>query len=137
TCKGIVQEHAGVAFPSDPTDQLRYAIEAVFKSWNGKRARDYRKFEGIPDDLGTAVNVQTMVFGNKGDDSGTGVAFTRNPSTGENKPYGDFLTNAQGGAAVAAIRITEPLEAMANEFPQPHEQLIALMHLLENHYRDM
>jgi pyruvate,orthophosphate dikinase len=133
----IVRTEAGVDFPTDPQEQLGYAIEAVFKSWNGRRARDYRKMEAIPDDLGTAVNVQTMVFGNKGDDSGTGVAFTRNPSTGENKPYGDFLTNAQGEDVVAGIRITEPLDAMANEFPQPHEQLIALMHLLENHYRDM
>ena len=83
TFKAIVRAEAGVDFPDDPTEQLRYAIEAVFKSWNGKRARDYRKFEGIADDLGTAVNVQAMVFGNKGDDSGTGVAFTRNPSTGE------------------------------------------------------
>ncbi len=137
TFKKIVRTEAGVDFPTDPQEQLGYAIEAVFKSWNGRRARDYRKMEGIPDDLGTAVNVQTMVFGNKGDDSGTGVAFTRNPSTGENKPYGDFLTNAQGEDVVAGIRITEPLDAMGNEFPQPHEQLIGLMHLLENHYRDM
>ncbi|HYL50526.1 MAG TPA: PEP/pyruvate-binding domain-containing protein, partial [Acidimicrobiia bacterium] len=137
TFKKIVRTEAGVDFPTDPQEQLGYAIKAVFKSWNGRRARDYRKMEGIPDDLGTAVNVQTMVFGNKGDDSGTGVAFTRNPSTGENKPYGDFLTNAQGEDVVAGIRITEPLDAMANHFPQPHEQLIGLMHLLENHYRDM
>jgi pyruvate,orthophosphate dikinase len=137
TFKKIVRTEAGVDFPTDPQEQLGYAIEAVFKSWNGRRARDYRKMEAIPDDLGTAVNVQTMVFGNKGDDSGTGVAFTRNPSTGENKPYGDFLTNAQGEDVVAGIRITEPLDAMGNEFPQPHEQLIGLMHLLENHYRDM
>jgi pyruvate, orthophosphate dikinase len=93
--------------------------------------------EKIPDDLGTAVNVQTMVFGNKGDDSGTGVAFTRNPSTGEHKPYGDFLKNAQGEDVVAGIRITEPLEAMDNEFPEPHQELLALMQLLENHFRDM
>ncbi|HWS47682.1 MAG TPA: pyruvate, phosphate dikinase [Acidimicrobiia bacterium] len=137
TFKDIVQREAGVEFPTDPQEQLRYAIEAVFKSWNGRRARDYRKMEGIPDDLGTAVNVQTMVFGNKGDDSGTGVAFTRNPSTGENKPYGDFLTNAQGEDVVAGIRITEPLDAMGNDFPEPHRQLLSLMNLLENHYRDM
>ena len=137
TFKGIVREQAGVEFPTDPQDQLRYAIEAVFKSWNGRRARDYRKFEGIADDLGTAVNVQTMVFGNKGDDSGTGVAFTRNPSTGESKPYGDFLANAQGEDVVAGIRITEPLDAMANDFPEPHQQLLAVMRQLENHYRDM
>jgi pyruvate,orthophosphate dikinase len=137
TFKQIVRREAGVDFPTDPDEQLRYAIEAVFKSWNGRRARDYRKLEGIPDDLGTAVNVQTMVFGNKGDDSGTGVAFTRNPSTGENVPYGDFLKNAQGEDVVAGIRITEPLDAMGREFPGPHEQLLALMKQLENHYRDM
>jgi len=137
TFKAIVRAEAGVDFPDDPTDQLRYAIEAVFKSWNGKRARDYRKFEGIADDLGTAVNVQTMVFGNKGDDSGTGVAFTRDPSTGESAPYGDFLKNAQGEDVVAGIRITEPLDAMRNEFPEPHKELLGVMKLLENHYRDM
>jgi pyruvate,orthophosphate dikinase len=137
TFKGIVEREAGVAFPTDPSEQLRYAIEAVFKSWNGRRARDYRRLEGIPDDLGTAVNVQTMVFGNKGEDSGTGVAFTRNPSSGENKGYGDFLTNAQGEDVVAGIRITEPLDAMAEEFPACHKQLLEVMALLEGHYRDM
>src|SRR5262245_25562474 len=137
TFKEIVRRETGVEFPSEPLEQLRYAIEAVFKSWNGKRAQDYRRFEGIPDDLGTAVNVQTMVFGNKGDDSGTGVAFTRNPSTGEDSPYGDFLPNAQGEDVVAGIRITEPLDAMANDFPESHEQLLGVMRLLENHYRDM
>ncbi|HEX5613708.1 MAG TPA: pyruvate, phosphate dikinase [Acidimicrobiia bacterium] len=135
--KGIVRTEAGVAFPDDPREQLRYAVEAVFKSWNGRRARDYRKMEGIPDDLGTAVNVQTMVFGNKGDDSGTGVAFTRNPASGENLAYGDFLTNAQGEDVVAGIRITEPLDAMGNHFPECHQQLIAVMDQLEQHYRDM
>jgi len=137
TFKGIVKSEKGVDFPTDPQEQLGYAIDAVFKSWNGRRARDYRRMEKIPDDLGTAVNVQTMVFGNKGDDSGTGVAFTRNPSTGEHKPYGDFLKNAQGEDVVAGIRITEPLDAMVNEFPEPHHELLGLMQLLENHYRDM
>jgi len=137
TFKAIVRAEAGVDFPDDPTEQLRYAIEAVFRSWNGKRARDYRKYEGIADDLGTAVNVQAMVFGNKGDDSGTGVAFTRNPSTGERLPYGDFLKNAQGEDVVAGIRITEALDAMSNEFPGPHTELLGVMTLLENHYRDM
>ncbi len=137
TFKGIVKAEAGVDFPSDPQEQLAYAIDAVFKSWNGRRARDYRRMEKIPDDLGTAVNVQTMVFGNKGDDSGTGVAFTRNPSTGEHKGYGDFLKNAQGEDVVAGIRITEPLDAMTNEFPGPHQELLSMMQLLENHYRDM
>lgn len=135
--KGIVQRAAGVTFPDDPLNQLRHAIEAVFASWNGRRARDYRRLEGIPDDLGTAVNVQTMVFGNKGDDSGTGVAFTRNPSTGERAPYGDFLANAQGEDVVAGIRITEPLDAMAKRFSECHRQLLDVMALLERHYRDM
>ncbi len=137
TFKGIVKKEAGVDFPTDPEAQLGYAIDAVFKSWNGRRAKDYRRMEKIPDDLGTAVNVQTMVFGNKGDDSGTGVAFTRNPSTGEHKGYGDFLVNAQGEDVVAGIRITEPLDAMGNEFPGPHQELLSLMQLLETHYRDM
>jgi pyruvate,orthophosphate dikinase len=137
TFKGIVKQEAGVDFPTEPREQLKYAVEAVFRSWNGRRARDYRRMEKIPDDLGTAVNVQTMVFGNKGDDSGTGVAFTRNPSTGENLPYGDFLANAQGEDVVAGIRITEPLNAMGNHFPECHTQLIDVMKLLEGHYRDM
>jgi pyruvate,orthophosphate dikinase len=137
TFKGIVREKAGVEFPQDPRDQLRHAIEAVFRSWNGKRAHDYRKLEGIPDDLGTAVNVQTMVFGNKGDDSGTGVAFTRDPATGENRGYGDFLANAQGEDVVAGIRVTEPLDALGEHFPQPQRELLDIMNRLQNHYRDM
>jgi pyruvate,orthophosphate dikinase len=137
TFKGIVKREAGVDFPQDPKEQLQYAIEAVFKSWNGKRARDYRKFEGIPDDLGTAVNVQAMVFGNKGDDSGTGVAFTRDPATGENRPYGDFLRNAQGEDVVAGIRDVEKLDAMAEHFPECHAQLLDAMRTLEDHYHDM
>jgi pyruvate,orthophosphate dikinase len=137
TFKGIVKRESGIEFPTDPREQLRHAIEAVFRSWNGRRARDYRRLEKIPDDLGTAVNVQTMVFGNKGDDSGTGVAFTRNPSTGENKAYGDFLANAQGEDVVAGIRITEPLDAMATHFGECHAQLLQVMALLEGHYRDM
>jgi pyruvate,orthophosphate dikinase len=137
TFKGIVREHAGIEFPQEPTEQLRFAIEAVFKSWNGDRARVYRRMEDIPDDLGTAVNVQTMAFGNKGDDSGTGVAFTRDPATGENRAYGDFLANAQGEDVVAGIRVTEPLDAMGTHFPECHAQLLEVMDLLQNHYRDM
>jgi pyruvate,orthophosphate dikinase len=137
TFKGIVKVEAGIEFPQDPQEQLRYAIEAVFKSWNGERARVYRKMEKIADDLGTAVNVQTMVFGNKGDDSGTGVAFTRDPATGENRPYGDFLRNAQGEDVVAGIRVTEPLDAMAESFPDCHGQLLEVMQTLQSHYRDM
>jgi pyruvate,orthophosphate dikinase len=137
TFKGIVREQAGIEFPQEPTAQLAFAVEAVFKSWNGRRAKDYRKLENIPDDLGTAVNVQTMAFGNKGEDSGTGVAFTRDPATGENRAYGDFLANAQGEDVVAGIRTTEPLDAMANHFPECHVQLLAVMDQLQNHYRDM
>jgi pyruvate,orthophosphate dikinase len=137
TFKGIVKTETGADFPQNPDDQLAAAIEAVFRSWNGRRARDYRRLEKIPDDLGTAVNVQTMVFGNKGEDSGTGVAFTRNPATGERAPYGDFLTNAQGEDVVAGIRVTEPLDAMGTHFPEPHAQLLENMQILENHYRDM
>jgi pyruvate,orthophosphate dikinase len=135
--KAIVLSEAGIEFPQDPKEQLQHAIVAVFRSWNGERARIYRKMERIPDDLGTAVNVQTMVFGNKGDDSGTGVAFTRDPATGENRPYGDFLRNAQGEDVVAGIRVTEPLDAMSQSFPEPHHQLLEVMQRLQDHYRDM
>jgi pyruvate,orthophosphate dikinase len=137
TFKGIVKSEAGIEFPQDPTAQLQYAIEAVFKSWNGERAKVYRRMESIPDDLGTAVNVQTMVFGNKGDDSGTGVAFTRDPATGESRGYGDFLRNAQGEDVVAGIRATEHLDAMGTHFPECHQQLLSVMSTLEKHYRDM
>jgi pyruvate,orthophosphate dikinase len=137
TFKGIVRDKTGNDFPQDPREQLRHAIEAVFRSWNGERARVYRRMENIPDDLGTAVNVQTMVFGNKGDDSGTGVAFTRDPATGENVRYGDFLANAQGEDVVAGIRVTEHLDAMGTHFPQPQRELLQVMDRLEQHYRDM
>ena len=137
TFKGLAAKASGIEFPDDPKAQLGYAVEAVFKSWNGRRAKDYRRMERIADDLGTAVNVQTMVYGNKGEDSGTGVAFTRNPSTGESAAYGDFLTNAQGEDVVAGIRITEPLNAMGGTFPDCHVQLLEVMAGLEKHYRDM
>ncbi|MGH8909956.1 MAG: pyruvate, phosphate dikinase [Egibacteraceae bacterium] len=137
TFKEIVGQRSGRDFPREPAEQLREAIEAVFRSWNGKRARDYRKMEGIPDDLGTAVNVQAMVFGNRGDDSGTGVAFTRDPATGERVAYGDFLTNAQGEDVVAGVRVTEKLDALAGRFPACHTQLLEYMSTLERHYRDM
>ncbi|MPZ89945.1 MAG: pyruvate, phosphate dikinase, partial [Nitriliruptorales bacterium] len=109
----IVVEACGEETPEDPHEQLRRAIEAVFSSWNGERARNYRRMEGIPDDLGTAVTVQAMVFGNAGSDSATGVAFTRDPSTGENRPYGDWLPNAQGEDVVAGIRVTQDLGDLA------------------------
>ena len=137
TFKAIVRKEAGIEFPQKPHEQLGHAIEAVFRSWNGDRAKIYRKMENIADDLGTAVNVQAMVFGNKGDDSGTGVGFTRDPATGENVRYGDFLRNAQGEDVVAGIRVTEPLDAMGGHFPECYAQLLAAMEQLENHYRDM
>ena len=135
--KAIVKQHTGKAFPQDPTAQLRGAIEAVFRSWNGPRAFAYRDRERIPHDLGTAVNVQAMVFGNRDDNSGTGVGFTRDPSTGANKPYGDFLVNAQGEDVVAGIRNTEPLSALKRKFPVVHTELLAIFDRLEHHYRDM
>jgi pyruvate,orthophosphate dikinase len=136
--KQIVAAHTGKPFPQDPTDQLRGAIEAVFRSWNGPRAIAYRNREKISHELGTAVNVQTMVFGNRDDNSGTGVGFTRDAATGDNsKPYGDFLVNAQGEDVVAGIRNTEPLEALEKKFPKIAKELTAIFERLELHYRDM
>ncbi len=135
--KALIRAGARKAFPQDPQAQLRGAIEAVFRSWNGARAIAYREREHISHDLGTAVNVQAMVFGNRDDDSGTGVAFTRNAATGTNVPYGDFLVNAQGEDVVAGVRITEPLHAMATRFPGQYDELVAYMDRLEAHYRDM
>ena len=135
--KAVVKEVTGKPFPQDPIKQLRGAVEAVFRSWNGARAIAYRVRERISHDLGTAVNVQAMVFGNRDDNSGTGVGFTRNAATGENKPYGDFLINAQGEDVVAGIRNTEDLEHMAQEFPVIHRELLAIFARLERHYQDM
>jgi pyruvate,orthophosphate dikinase len=135
--KDVVARHTGAAFPQDPTEQLRGAVEAVFKSWNGPRAFSYRNRERISHDLGTAVNVQAMVFGNRDENSGTGVGFTRNPSTGENLPYGDFLINAQGEDVVAGIRNTEPLDALRVAFPKIHKELLGIFARLETHYEDM
>ncbi len=128
---------AGAELPDDPRDQLRLAVEAVFRSWDGARARAYRRVEGIADDLGTAVNVQTMVFGNLNDRSATGVAFTRDPATGEPVPYGDFLVGAQGEDVVAGTRTVEHLAELAHDFPQQHAELLAHMRTLEEHYRDL
>ncbi|MEO8475436.1 MAG: pyruvate, phosphate dikinase [Actinomycetota bacterium] len=133
----IYERHTGSAFPTEPRDQMTLAIEAVFKSWNGRRAIDYRRQNKISDDLGTAVNVQSMVFGNRGDDSGTGVAFTRDPSTGEKVPYGDYLENAQGEDVVAGIRNTLQLAELQTIDPVSYGELIQVMHTLEMHYRDM
>ena len=133
----IYHEHTGSEFPTDPREQMRLAVDAVFSSWNGKRAIDYRRQNKISDDLGTAVNVQSMVFGNRGNDSGTGVAFTRDPSTGEQIPYGDYLINAQGEDVVAGIRNTLPLADLERVDADSYRGLRDVMHTLEQHYRDM
>ncbi len=137
TFKRIVKEETRRAFPQDPQRQLHGAIEAVFNSWDSPRARAYRDREKIPHDLGTAVNVQAMVFGNRDDESGTGVGFTRNAATGEDKPYGDFLVNAQGEDVVAGIRNTLDLDDLGKHFPGVKDELLDIFARLEAHYRDM
>ena len=127
----------GGEFPTDPIAQLRAAIEAVFKSWNTDRAKTYRRMERIPDDLGTAVNVQMMVFGNMGDDSGTGVAFTRNPITGKKELYGDYLANAQGEDVVAGVRDTEPIGGLKRHMPKVYAEFERYARRLEKHYKDV
>jgi pyruvate,orthophosphate dikinase len=136
TFKKVVVDK-GTDFPQEPLKQLSLATEAVFNSWMGKRAIDYRRAEHIPDDLGTAVNIVTMVFGNMGWDSGTGVAFTRNPANGENKMYGDYLLNAQGEDVVAGIRNTDPISHMGGTLPEAYKQFMDVTAVLEKHYRDM
>jgi pyruvate,orthophosphate dikinase len=133
----IYREETGNAFPQDARDQLLRAVRAVFASWDNPRAQVYRRAHDIPDDIGTAVNIVQMVFGNKGDRSGTGVAFTRDPSTGETGLYGEFLANAQGEDVVAGIRTPQPIEAMRDSLPEAFDQLAATMQRLEEHYRDM
>ncbi len=135
--KKIVKEEKGIDFPQDPYDQLWKAITAVFASWNNKRAIEYRRIYKIPDDWGTACNVQTMVFGNMGDDSGTGVAFSRNPSTGEKEVFGEFLFNAQGEDVVAGIRTPLPLSELKTRSPEIYNQLVEIFEKLERHYKDM
>ena len=135
--KRAVADQTGKPFPQDPAKQLRGAVEAVFRSWNGPRAIAYRVREKISHELGTAVNVQAMVFGNRDENSGTGVGFTRNAATGDSKPYGDFLINAQGEDVVAGIRMTEDLNAMKKQFPAVHAELIDIFARLERHYKDM
>ena len=135
--KQVVERHTGHPFPQDPGDQLRGAVEAVFRSWGGPRAVAYRERERISHDLGTAVNVQAMVFGNRDERSGTGVGFTRDPATGAKGEYGDFLVNAQGEDVVAGIRNTEPLSALKDAFPAVHDELLEIFARLERHYRDM
>ncbi len=133
----IVRIHTGVEFPTDPYEQLKMATEAVFKSWNGKRAIDYRNAAGIPHDLGTAVNIQTMVFGNRGESSATGVAMSRNASTGEPELEGDYLINAQGEDVVAGIRSTKPLSHLKQTMPKIYAEFEELAGKLETHYRNM
>ncbi len=137
TFKGIVREHAGREFPTDPREQVDLAVKAVFQSWLGPRATLYRRQERIPAELGTAVNVVTMVFGNIGMDSGTGVAFTRDPGSGQQGVYGDYLQNAQGEDVVAGIRNTVPLEELERIDKSSYDQLMSIMTTLENHYRDL
>jgi len=135
--KQVIADDSGREFPQDPREQLKGGVEAVFGSWDNRRAVDYRRKNKIDDSLGTAVNIQAMVFGNKGDDSGTGVAFTRNPANGDPHPYGDYLANAQGEDVVSGIRNTLKLEDMGEVQPRAWEELQGHMKTLENHYRDM
>ena len=137
TFKDVFKKNVGFDFPQDVYKQLELATKAVFESWNGKRAIAYRNKERISHDLGTAVNIQTMVFGNMGDDSGTGVAFTRNPSTGDKKMMGEYLLNAQGEDVVAGIRNADPIEHLADQMPKAYKQFMDITSKLEKHYKDM
>ena len=137
TYKQLYEDETGSPFPQDARDQLARAVRAVFESWDTPRAQVYRRAHRIPDDLGTAVNVVEMVFGNKGEGSGTGVAFTRDPSTGEQGLYGEFLADAQGEDVVAGIRTPQPLASMEEQLPEAFGQLTDTMRRLEEHYKDM
>src|SRR2546430_17597351 len=133
--KRLYRDRVSEDFPQNPKTQLQQAIAAVFRSWNGKRAVDYRNFNKIPHDLGTAANVQTMVFGNMGPDSGTGVAFTRNPSTGQKQLFGEFLPNAQGEDVVAGIRTPMTIGQLRDSFPELYSNLAQVAERLEKHFR--
>ena len=135
--KGEYRKHANADFPQDPKEQLIEAVKAVFRSWNNDRAITYRRLNDIPGEWGTAVNVQEMVYGNKGETSGTGVAFTRNPATGENKLYGEYLMNAQGEDVVAGIRTPKSIETLKEVMPECYEEFKKICKILEDHYRDM
>src|SRR5437764_3671639 len=135
--KELYREQTGEEFPQDPREQLTYAVRAVFDSWMGERAVSYRRINRLPDDWGTAVNVQQMVFGNKGDDSCTGVAFSRDERTGEPEPSGDFLVNAQGEDVVSGVRTPRDLPEMRDVLPDAYEELIEILRTLEAHYKDM
>ena len=135
--KRVIKKETGKDFPQNAEEQLFIAVEAVFKSWDNQRAKIYRKLHDIPDDLGTAVNIQSMVFGNMGEESGTGVAFTRNPSTGERKLFGEFLLNAQGEDVVAGIRTPEEIQVLKDKMPKVYEEFVNVTKLLEKHDKDM
>jgi pyruvate,orthophosphate dikinase len=135
--EAIIRKETGKPFPQDPREQLRLAIGAVFKSWNNKRAITYRRLNHIPDDIGTAVNVQSMAFGNTGNNSGTGVGFTRNPSTGQKEHYGEYLINAQGEDVVAGIRTPQHIDRLKKDIPRAYEELLKVYGKLEKHYKDM
>ncbi|HXS22822.1 MAG TPA: pyruvate, phosphate dikinase, partial [Gemmatimonadales bacterium] len=135
--KELVRQHTGKPFPDDPVAQLWGAIAAVFSSWNTRRAMDYRKLHSVPDTMGTAVNVVAMVFGNVGEDSGTGVAFTRDPSTGETGLYGEYLLNAQGEDVVSGTRTPEPIATLAGRMPHAYQELERTARVLERHFRDV
>ena len=135
--KALVKEEMGRDFPQEPKDQLLEAVQAVFRSWNNERTILYRKLNDIPGDLGTAVNVQSMVFGNMGDTSGTGVAFTRDAANGTNALFGEFLVNAQGEDVVAGVRTPQPIAEMAEAFPEVYKEFVRIAELLEKHYKDM
>ena len=135
--KGEYEKHAGVAFPQDPKEQLLEAVKAVFRSWNNDRAITYRRLNDIPGSWGTAVNVQEMVYGNRGETSGTGVAFTRNPATGEKKLFGEYLMNAQGEDVVAGIRTPQSIDTLKEVMPECYNEFVKICDILENHYKDM
>ena len=135
--KELYRQEVGSDFPEDVHEQLLLSIEAVFRSWNNHRAIVYRTINKIDHNLGTAVNIQSMVFGNMGENSGSGVAFTRNPSTGEKKLYGEYLFNAQGEDVVAGVRTPKPIARLADEMPEIYEQFSNIAETLEKHYRDM
>ncbi len=135
--KKVVRDKTGKPFPQDPAAQLRGARDAVFRSWNNPRAREYRRIYDIPDDIGTAVNVQAMVFGNTGDRSATGVGFTRNPATGAHEFFGEFLVNAQGEDVVAGIRTPQPIAELEKVMPKAYKELRTITTRLEKHYKDI
>ncbi|MCD4800676.1 MAG: pyruvate, phosphate dikinase, partial [Methanococcoides sp.] len=135
--KTIIKDETGKEFPQNAREQLQMAIDAVFSSWNNQRAKTYRKLNGIPREWGTAVNVQSMVYGNMGETSGTGVAFTRDPATGEKRFFGEYLINAQGEDVVAGIRTPQPIKALKNTMPVVYDQLVDIYMKLEDHFKDM